>query len=98
MSSFEFLFLGWLFASQKSGFSGFQRKSAPIPSRTEAKLHPASELASPALTILATVFNQILEIEPISSNSYRRFFGGARAVTSFSTEILAMSKKHCDNL
>ena len=32
ISSFEFLFLGWLFASQKSGFSGFQRKSASIPS------------------------------------------------------------------
>ena len=32
MSSFEFLFFGWLFASQKSGFSGFRRKSAFIPS------------------------------------------------------------------
>ena len=32
ISSFEFLFLGWLFASQKSGFSGFRRQSASIPS------------------------------------------------------------------
>ena len=50
MSSFEFLFLGWLFASQKSGFSGL-RTHFVLPSF----LRYASELASPALTILATV-------------------------------------------
>ena len=29
MSSFEFFFLGWLFASQKSGFSGFRYRFIP---------------------------------------------------------------------
>ncbi|MCI6188196.1 MAG: hypothetical protein MR739_13665 [Spirochaetia bacterium] len=29
ISSFEFLFLGWLFASQKSGFSGFRYRFIP---------------------------------------------------------------------
>ena len=29
MSSFEFLFLGWLFASQKSGFSGLRYRFIP---------------------------------------------------------------------
>ena len=29
MSSFEFLFLGWLFASQKTGFSGFRYRFIP---------------------------------------------------------------------
>ncbi|MCI6188077.1 MAG: hypothetical protein MR739_13065 [Spirochaetia bacterium] len=28
-SSFEFLFLGWLFASQKSGFSGLRYRFIP---------------------------------------------------------------------
>ncbi|MDD7610625.1 MAG: hypothetical protein PUJ82_06895 [Spirochaetales bacterium] len=32
MSSFKFLFFGWLFATQKPGFSGFRRQSAFIPS------------------------------------------------------------------
>ena len=49
MSSFEFLFLGWLFASQKSGFSGL-RTHFVLPSF----LRSASELASPALTIEPT--------------------------------------------
>ena len=40
MSSFEFLFLGWLFASQKSGFSEF-RTHFVLP----AFLRYASELA-----------------------------------------------------
>ena len=31
MSNFKFLFFGWLFASQKTGFSGFQRQCAFIP-------------------------------------------------------------------
>ncbi len=66
MSSFKFLFFGWLFASQKkremhsifssrvcianSRFSGF-RTHFVLPSF----LRYASELATPALTILATV-------------------------------------------
>ncbi|MCI6188253.1 MAG: hypothetical protein MR739_13970 [Spirochaetia bacterium] len=29
MSSFEFFFLGWLFASQKTGFSGFRYRFIP---------------------------------------------------------------------
>ncbi|MCI6187624.1 MAG: hypothetical protein MR739_10730 [Spirochaetia bacterium] len=29
MSSFEFLFLGWLFASQKTDFSGFRYRFIP---------------------------------------------------------------------
>ena len=66
MSSFKFLFFGWLFASQKkremhsifssrvcianSRFSGL-RTHFVLPSF----LRSASELASPVLTILATV-------------------------------------------
>ena len=65
MSSFEFLFLGWLFASQKKremhsisrpefalqtrAFQGSSAKAPPF-------LRYASELASPALPIPATVF------------------------------------------
>ncbi|MDD7610611.1 MAG: hypothetical protein PUJ82_06825 [Spirochaetales bacterium] len=30
--SFLFLYFGWLFASQKTGFSGLRRQSAFIPS------------------------------------------------------------------
>ena len=29
MSSFKFLFFGWLFASQKTGFSGFRYRFIP---------------------------------------------------------------------
>ncbi|MCI6185804.1 MAG: hypothetical protein MR739_01345 [Spirochaetia bacterium] len=29
MSSFKFLFFGWLFASQKTGFSGFRYRCIP---------------------------------------------------------------------
>ena len=45
MSSFEFLFLGWLFASQKSGFSGLRYRFIP-------SLRFGTGFA---LTILATV-------------------------------------------
>ena len=64
MSSFKFFFFGWLFASQKKremhsisrpefalqtrAFQGSGVKAPPF-------LRFASELASPALTILATV-------------------------------------------
>ena len=61
MSSFKFLFFGWLFASQKTGFSGF-RTHFVLPSF----LRYASELATPAFTILATVKIKKLEIEPIN--------------------------------
>ena len=30
MSSFKFLFFGWLFASQKTGFSGFRYRFIPL--------------------------------------------------------------------
>ena len=50
MSSFNFFLFGWLFASQKTGFSVL-RTHFVLPSF----LRYASELATPALTILATV-------------------------------------------
>ena len=63
MSSFEFLFLGWLFASQKMReMHSISRPEFAMQTRAfqgyaiASFLRSASELASPALTILATVY------------------------------------------
>ena len=59
MTSFEFFFLGWLFASQKSGFSPFAN-AHPLPS-----LRSVQWTASQGLQSLPRFVNQILEIEPV---------------------------------
>ena len=62
MSSFKFLFFGWLFASQKKReMHSIARPEFALPTRTcqgaaiASFLRYASALATPALTILATV-------------------------------------------
>ena len=62
MSSFVFLFLGWLFASQKMReMHSISRPEFAMQTRAfqgyaiASFLRSASELASPALSILATV-------------------------------------------
>ena len=58
MSSFKFLFFGWLFASQKTGYSPFAN-AHPLPS-----LRSVQWTASQGLLSLPRFVNQILEIEP----------------------------------
>ena len=62
MSSFKFLFFGWLFASQKKReMHSISRPEFALQTRAfqgcaiASFLRYASELATPALTILATV-------------------------------------------
>ncbi|MDD7609839.1 MAG: hypothetical protein PUJ82_02805 [Spirochaetales bacterium] len=39
MSSFKFLFFGWLFASQKTGYSGFRYRSSRFPRFAQSSGH-----------------------------------------------------------
>ena len=56
MSSFKFLFFGWLFASQKTGFSGFRYRFIP-------SLHFGTGYASPYNPCHCLKLKK-LEIEP----------------------------------
>ena len=72
MSSFKFLFFGWLFASQKTGFSGFRYRFIP-------SLRFGTGYASPynpchGLKLKNSKLNQIFY--SIRANTEFYFFGG----------------------
>ena len=109
MSSFKFLFFGWLFASQKTGFSGFRYRFIPSLRFGTGYASPYNpchclKLKNSKLNLLEFFKNKTTEcvnsIYKRSLNSFckKRYAWSIYTADSIKNPIISISKKQNANL